>query len=331
VSATSEGLRTAIHTTARVQPGSKIEITALGLREGQDVDVFLIPRPPQAAPRCTALELLDFLTPGPRSVRTWDENEGDRAVPGTITIEEAQANLKRLIHRLAPGEALIITENERPVAKLVNEAVKQALVRRPPPGLGKGFITVISDDDEHLKDFREYMPWGCSSIRTRCTGTSRTTPQLSATARTTIEDSSNLVLISLASYWEIAIKISIGKSQLNRPYEEFIDVALNQYGFQVLPILPAHTARLIGLPFPSNHRDPFDRLLVAQALVEQISMVSADVPLDAYGLSRIWWNQRPLFAAIRPQPPASPLRQRARSAGVFTPLLSRVIGAIRGW
>jgi PIN domain nuclease of toxin-antitoxin system len=75
---------------------------------------------------------------------------------------------------------------------------------------------------------------------------------------------------------------------LNRPYEEFIDVALNQYGFQVLPILPAHTARLIGLPFPSNHRDPFDRLLVAQALVEQISMVSADVPLDAYGLSRIW-------------------------------------------
>ena len=54
------------------------------------------------------------------------------------------------------------------------------------------------------------------------------------------------------SYWEIAIKISIGKWRLNPPYEEFIDIGLNQYGFQVLPILPTHTARLIGLPFPHS-------------------------------------------------------------------------------
>ena len=113
-------------------------------------------------------------------------------------------------------------------------------------------------------------------------------PQLSVRARTLIQDASNEILVSPASYWEIAIKISIGKWRLNRPYEEFIDIGLNQYGFQVLPILPTHTARLIGLPFPQGHRDPFDRLLVAQALVEQTPIVSADSPLDAYGVTRLW-------------------------------------------
>jgi PIN domain nuclease of toxin-antitoxin system len=113
-------------------------------------------------------------------------------------------------------------------------------------------------------------------------------PQLSGRARTLIQDASNEILISPASYWEIAIKISIGKWRLNRPYEEFIDIGLNQYGFKVLPIMPTHTARLIGLPFPQGHRDPFDRLLVAQVLVEQIPIVSADSPLDVYGVTRLW-------------------------------------------
>jgi len=88
-------------------------------------------------------------------------------------------------------------------------------------------------------------------------------PQLSATARTLIQDASNEVLMSPASYWEIAIKISIGKWQLNRTYEDFIDIGVNQYGFQILPILPTHTAAVIALPF--HHKDPFDRLLAAPA------------------------------------------------------------------
>ena len=71
-------------------------------------------------------------------------------------IDEAQARLKALIHQLAPGEEVVITEGQQPVARLVGEPkAKPGL--RPPPGLGKGFITVISDDDEHLKDFEEYM------------------------------------------------------------------------------------------------------------------------------------------------------------------------------
>jgi prevent-host-death family protein len=75
-----------------------------------------------------------------------------------VTIQEAQAKLFDLIHRLRPGEELVITENDRPVAKLVGEAPTATPGLRPPPGLGKGIITILADDDEHLQDFAEYMP-----------------------------------------------------------------------------------------------------------------------------------------------------------------------------
>jgi antitoxin (DNA-binding transcriptional repressor) of toxin-antitoxin stability system len=74
----------------------------------------------------------------------------------TISVEEAQAKLKELIHQLAPGDELVLTENEQPIAKLVSEPRKPQL--RPPPGLGKGILTIVSEDDDHLKDFVEYMP-----------------------------------------------------------------------------------------------------------------------------------------------------------------------------
>jgi PIN domain nuclease of toxin-antitoxin system len=66
-------------------------------------------------------------------------------------------------------------------------------------------------------------------------------PQLSPNAQLLIQDATNEVLISPASYWEIAIKVSIGKWIMHRPYEEFIDACLNVYGFHVLPIEPKHT------------------------------------------------------------------------------------------
>jgi len=75
-----------------------------------------------------------------------------------ITLEQAQVGLADLIHKLTPGEEIVITENDLPVAKLVGEPAKAKPGLRPPPGLGKGFITIIADDDEHLKDFAEYMP-----------------------------------------------------------------------------------------------------------------------------------------------------------------------------
>jgi PIN domain nuclease of toxin-antitoxin system len=60
------------------------------------------------------------------------------------------------------------------------------------------------------------------------------------------------------------------------------------YGFRVLPIRPDHTERLLTLPHPSNHRDPFDLLLIAQALVEGVPLLSADAKLDQYGVTRLW-------------------------------------------
>ncbi len=75
-----------------------------------------------------------------------------------VTIQEAQANLPDLIQKLTPGGVVVITENDLPVARLVSELPKPSCGLRPPPGLGKGCITIVSDDEEHLKDFAEYMP-----------------------------------------------------------------------------------------------------------------------------------------------------------------------------
>jgi PIN domain nuclease of toxin-antitoxin system len=113
-------------------------------------------------------------------------------------------------------------------------------------------------------------------------------PQLSRTAEVSIVDPANDVFISPAAYWEIAIKVSIGKLALHQPYEDLIDLCVNRYGFVILPVEPRHTARVATLPFPPNHKDPFDRLIVAQALADGMSIVSADPKLDAYGVVRIW-------------------------------------------
>jgi len=111
-------------------------------------------------------------------------------------------------------------------------------------------------------------------------------PQLSETAMTTIMDPSLEKLVSPASYWEIAIKISIGKYTLSELYEVFMDAAIDQNGFGYLHIEPRHTAAPITLPF--HHKDPFDRLLVAQALVERVPIISADVAFEQYGATRLW-------------------------------------------
>lgn len=72
-----------------------------------------------------------------------------------ISIDEAQGHLKDLIAGLAPGAELVITDDDKPVAKLVSEQKKLAEFRKP--GLGKGMISIVSDDDAHLDDFAEYM------------------------------------------------------------------------------------------------------------------------------------------------------------------------------
>jgi PIN domain nuclease of toxin-antitoxin system len=111
-------------------------------------------------------------------------------------------------------------------------------------------------------------------------------PQLSSTARQSIEDPGNEKLVSPASYWEIAIKIRLQKYTLSQPYEAFMQQGIAGNGFLILPIVPTHTAVLTTLPF--HHRDPFDRLIIAQAMVEQMPVISGDAAFAAYPVTCIW-------------------------------------------
>jgi PIN domain nuclease of toxin-antitoxin system len=111
-------------------------------------------------------------------------------------------------------------------------------------------------------------------------------PKLSQTAKDSIADPDNDIEISPASYWEIAIKISLNKYSLPEPYEQFMERELATNQFRILPIEPKHTAALTSLPF--HHRDPFDRLIIAQAMVERIPVISGDEAFAAYPVTRIW-------------------------------------------
>ena len=110
--------------------------------------------------------------------------------------------------------------------------------------------------------------------------------QISQTARTIILNPVNDKFISPVCYWEVAIKVSVRKYSLALPHETFFETALRVNGFAILPIEPRHTAVVATLPF--HHRDPFDRLLIAQALAEGMPLVSADVAVDPYGVRRLW-------------------------------------------
>nr|VFJ89286.1 MAG: PIN domain nuclease, a component of toxin-antitoxin system (PIN domain) [Candidatus Kentron sp. H]VFJ91119.1 MAG: PIN domain nuclease, a component of toxin-antitoxin system (PIN domain) [Candidatus Kentron sp. H]VFJ97435.1 MAG: PIN domain nuclease, a component of toxin-antitoxin system (PIN domain) [Candidatus Kentron sp. H] len=108
-------------------------------------------------------------------------------------------------------------------------------------------------------------------------------PRLSPTARRMI---SNEVLASPASLWEIAIKISLGKYRLPEPFADFMKEQLGANQFDLLPMEISHVDRVITLPF--HHRDPFDRLMIAQALVEGIPVVGVDAVFEQYGVERMW-------------------------------------------
>jgi PIN domain nuclease of toxin-antitoxin system len=110
--------------------------------------------------------------------------------------------------------------------------------------------------------------------------------RLSKPAEAAIVNPDNIKLISPASYWEIAIKLSLGKYALNVPYDEFIREAIFENGFEILPIEPRHTSALVAMP--RHHNDPFDRLLIAQAVIEDIPIVSVDTIFDTYTVSRFW-------------------------------------------
>jgi len=111
-------------------------------------------------------------------------------------------------------------------------------------------------------------------------------PQLSAVAKGLIEDPDNRKLVSIASCWEIAIKVSIGKLSLGEPSRTFLEREITNNNFELLPISLEHATAVETLPF--HHRDPFDRLLIAQAILESVPILSADSAFDPYPVTRLW-------------------------------------------
>lgn len=111
-------------------------------------------------------------------------------------------------------------------------------------------------------------------------------PLLSDGAKALIEDPASDVLVSPASYWEIAIKVRLNKLDLRSSYDDFMHRGIVGNDFEILPIEPRHSSLLTSLPL--HHKDPFDRLLVAQSLVEGTPLVSVDAQLDLYGVKRLW-------------------------------------------
>lgn len=105
-------------------------------------------------------------------------------------------------------------------------------------------------------------------------------------ARDMLFDSGLTKLVSPASYWEMAIKIKIGKLSLGAEYDEFFAQAIADYDLEVLHVQLHHTSVLTRLDL--FHADPFDRLLIAQASVEDIPIVSIDEKFDPYPVLRIW-------------------------------------------
>ena len=111
-------------------------------------------------------------------------------------------------------------------------------------------------------------------------------PLLSASAKTLIEDPANQKFVSIASCWEIAIKVGLGKLKLGESSVTYFPNALSRTGFDLLAIALPHATGVEGLPL--HHKDPFDRLLISQALLDGLSIVSVDSQLDAYGVRRVW-------------------------------------------
>lgn len=110
--------------------------------------------------------------------------------------------------------------------------------------------------------------------------------KLGAQATALLQDPTNELLLSAGTIWELAIKVGLGKLTLSRPFGDWMRQAITDLASSVLPITVDYADVQAGLP--KHHGDPFDRLLVAQATVEQISIVSSDTVLDMYAVSRLW-------------------------------------------
>jgi PIN domain nuclease of toxin-antitoxin system len=111
-------------------------------------------------------------------------------------------------------------------------------------------------------------------------------PKLSNQVKARIEASENNRYLSIASLWEIAIKVNIGKLKLDLSFDDLFDKHIQDNAINLIDICPKHLDVLLTLPF--HHKDPFDRLIIAQAIAENIIILSKDGMFGEYDIKRYW-------------------------------------------
>lgn len=110
--------------------------------------------------------------------------------------------------------------------------------------------------------------------------------KLSPQALILCQDPRHVLLLSIASLWEMQIKSQLGKLRLKLPLREIVESQQRINGIEILPVTPDHVWELENLP--DHHKDPFDRLLVAQSRVEGAALISADLNIPKYPVRVIW-------------------------------------------
>ena len=108
---------------------------------------------------------------------------------------------------------------------------------------------------------------------------------LSRKAKQLISDPANVSYVSVASLWEMAIKLRLGSLSFEPGYDNLLAL-LDQNGFELLPVTFQHTRQLLTMPM--HHRDPFDRLMIAQSMIESLVFITADTNIHQYDINWVW-------------------------------------------
>ena len=197
-------------------------------------------------------------------------------------ISEAKASLSKLIEKVLKGEEVVIGKSGKPVAKLIPYDL-DSTPRKLGAGKWQGQIWMADDFDDLPEDILTALLPVRKTKMNLLLDTHAflwavdNNPNLSPAAREAIIDGHNIVYVSAASAWEISIKRAIGK--LKMPQSDYLE-ELRLHRFTPLSITTAHALAVENLP--RHHKDPFDRMLIAQAREERLALVTHDQRISAY-------------------------------------------------
>jgi PIN domain nuclease of toxin-antitoxin system/antitoxin (DNA-binding transcriptional repressor) of toxin-antitoxin stability system len=218
----------------------------------------------------------------------------------TVDVREAQSRLPELLSLSTAGTEVVIADRGTPRVRLVPVGPDPSAAKERVAGLDRGSVTWIDDEfDAPLPD--DFWLGACPAEGQR-RSPSRTMKtlldthafiwwfdaphRLSARALALCQDPRNALILSVVSLREIVIKSQIGRLRLNQPLAQIVARQQQQNGLVVLPVELAHVLAVEHVPL--LHRDPFDRLLIAQATAESLPLLSGDAVFNQYPIAVYW-------------------------------------------